>query len=56
MEQRINAFEKAPGALKALYGIGAYLAKSTVEGQLLDLIYFRVSQINGCAFLFGYAQ
>jgi AhpD family alkylhydroperoxidase len=50
MEQRINAFEKAPGALKALYGIGAYLAKSPVEGQLLDLIYFRVSQINGCAF------
>jgi hypothetical protein len=28
MEQRINAFEKAPGALKALYGIGAYLVKS----------------------------
>ncbi|MDB5159247.1 MAG: carboxymuconolactone decarboxylase [Mucilaginibacter sp.] len=50
MEQRINAFEKAPGALKALYGIGGYLAKSPVEGQLLDLIYFRVSQINGCAF------
>jgi AhpD family alkylhydroperoxidase len=50
MEQRINAFEKAPGALKALYGIGGYLAKSAVEGQLLDLIYFRVSQINGCAF------
>ncbi len=50
MEQRINAFEKAPGALKALYGIGGYLAKSQVERQLLDLIYFRVSQINGCAF------
>jgi AhpD family alkylhydroperoxidase len=50
MEQRINAFEKAPGVLKALYGIGAYLAKSPVEEQLLHLIYFRVSQINGCAF------
>jgi len=50
MEQRINAFDKAPGALKALYGIGGYLAKSPVEGRLLDLIYFRVSQINGCAF------
>ncbi|TSJ44182.1 carboxymuconolactone decarboxylase family protein [Mucilaginibacter corticis] len=50
MEQRINAFEKAPGALKALYGVGGYLAKSPVEGRLLDLIYFRVSQINGCAF------
>lgn len=50
MEQRINAFEKAPGALKALYGIGAYLAKSTIEEHLRDLICFRVSQINGCAF------
>ena len=50
MEQRINAFGKAPGALKALYGIGAYLAKSSVEQSILHLIYFRVSQINGCAF------
>jgi AhpD family alkylhydroperoxidase len=50
MEQRINFFEKGQGALKALYGFGAYLAKSTVEKQLLDLIYFRVSQINGCAY------
>jgi len=50
MEARMNYFEKAPGALKALFGIGAYLAKSAVEQKLLDLIYFRVSQINGCAF------
>jgi AhpD family alkylhydroperoxidase len=50
MEQRINAFEKAPGALKALYGIGAYLAKSPIEEKLKNLICFRVSQINGCAF------
>jgi AhpD family alkylhydroperoxidase len=50
MEQRINAFEKGPGALKALYGIGAYLAKSPLERKLLHLLYFRVSQINGCAF------
>jgi AhpD family alkylhydroperoxidase len=50
MEQRINAFEKRPNALKAMYGLGAYLAKSAVEQSLLELIYFRVSQINGCAF------
>ncbi len=46
----MNAFEKAPGALRALYGLGAYLAKSPIEQPLLNLIYFRVSQINGCAF------
>lgn len=50
MEQRINAFEKGPGAMKALFGLGIYLAKSPVERQLLDLVYFRVSQINGCAY------
>jgi hypothetical protein len=46
MEQRINAFEKAPAALKAMYGLGGYLAKSQVEQSLLNLLYFRVSQIN----------
>ena len=50
MEQRINAFEKGHGAMKALYGLGIYLAKSPIEQSLLNLIYFRVSQINGCAF------
>lgn len=50
MEARLNFFEKSPGALKALYAIGGYLAKSPVEQHLLNLIYFRVSQINGCAY------
>jgi AhpD family alkylhydroperoxidase len=49
MEQRINAFEKGGAAMKAVYGLGIYLAKSPVEQPLLNLIYFRVSQINGCA-------
>ncbi|HEY8782890.1 MAG TPA: carboxymuconolactone decarboxylase family protein [Mucilaginibacter sp.] len=50
MEQRINAYEKGQGALQALYGLGRYLAKSPVEQSLLNLIYYRVSQINGCAY------
>ncbi|SHM82321.1 carboxymuconolactone decarboxylase family protein [Mucilaginibacter sp. OK098] len=50
MEQRINVFEKGQNAMKALYGLGVYLAKSPIEQHLLELIYFRVSQINGCAF------
>lgn len=36
--------------MKAMYGLGAYLAKSSIEEPLLNLIYYRVSQINGCAF------
>lgn len=49
MEQRINLFEKGQTALKAMYGMGSYLAKSSLDKGLLNLIYFRVSQINGCA-------
>jgi AhpD family alkylhydroperoxidase len=50
MEQRINIHEKGSQAMSALYGLGKYLAKSPVEQSLLNLVYFRVSQINGCAF------
>lgn len=50
MEKRIGFFEKGHKAASALYGMGAYLAKSQVEQSLLELMYFRVSQINGCAY------
>jgi len=50
MEQRINAMEKGQGALKVLFGFSAYLAKSSIEKNLLQLIDYRVSQINGCAY------
>lgn len=50
IEQRINLFEKGQNAMKSLFGLGAYLAKSRVEQKLLDLIAFRVSQMNGCAY------
>jgi AhpD family alkylhydroperoxidase len=50
MEQRINPYENGHGILKVLYGFGAYLAKSSIEQSLLNLIDFRVSQINGCAY------
>ncbi|XZF16110.1 carboxymuconolactone decarboxylase family protein [Chitinophagaceae bacterium MMS25-I14] len=50
MEPRINVFEKGGNAMKALYSLGIYLSKSSLEQRLLNLIYFRVSQINGCAY------
>src|ERR1043165_6094117 len=49
MKTRINFLEKT-GALKAMYGFGAYLHKSSIEEPLLHLLSFRVSQINGCAY------
>ena len=50
MEARINFFEKGQNAMKAMYGLGGYLAKSSLDKALLNLIYFRVSQVNGCAY------
>src|ERR1700679_416757 len=50
MKQRINFLESGKGAIHALSGLGQYLAKSPIEKSLLELVYFRVSQINSCAF------
>ncbi|WP_344977100.1 carboxymuconolactone decarboxylase family protein [Compostibacter hankyongensis] len=50
MEQRINVLEKGKKAMETLYGIGGYLRKSPLGEDLLDLVHFRISQINGCAF------
>ncbi|HTN17635.1 MAG TPA: carboxymuconolactone decarboxylase family protein [Chitinophagaceae bacterium] len=50
MIPRIKVNETGKQAMGALYGVGRYLSKSTLEQSLLNLIYFRVSQINGCAF------
>jgi AhpD family alkylhydroperoxidase len=50
MEQRINVFNKGANAMKALYGIGAYLSKSPIEQSVQHLVKMRASQINGCAY------
>src|SRR3954463_6147299 len=50
MEQRINLMEAGQGAMKAMLGLSAYLRRTGLEKALLNLIDFRVSQINGCAY------
>lgn len=50
MKQRINAYEKGQGAIKAMMGLEVYLAKSPLDKNLLHLIKYRVSQLNGCAY------
>ena len=50
MKQRINVAEKGMPAMKSMSGMGVYLARSPVERSLLELICFRVSQVNGCAY------
>ena len=50
MEPRIDFLTTAPNVVKAMLGLHKPLFQSGLEKRLLDLVYFRVSQINGCAF------
>jgi len=50
MEKRLNVFEKGQAALKPLFVLGSYLKQSAIEVELRELVYVRVSQINGCAY------
>jgi AhpD family alkylhydroperoxidase len=50
MEKRINVFGKGMNALNPLFDMGANLKKSTLGAELEELVHFRVSQINACAY------
>jgi AhpD family alkylhydroperoxidase len=50
MSQRIDYTRVSPGALRAMYGLEKYLAESSIESSLRELIKLRASQINGCAY------
>lgn len=49
MKQRINPFVNGAAAMKAVYALGSYVMKCP-DQHLHDLISFRISQINGCAY------
>jgi AhpD family alkylhydroperoxidase len=50
MTMRLSIRDAEPAALKAMYGLEAYLASCPVPEQTLYLIKLRASQVNGCAF------
>jgi AhpD family alkylhydroperoxidase len=50
MEARLDYAKLAPDAMRALYSLGAYLARCGLEHPLLELVKIRASQINGCAY------
>ena len=50
MEPRIKFTSVNPGAYKAMLGLETYLGQCGLDKKLLDLLRFRVSQINGCAY------
>jgi len=49
IEQRID-FEVAPEAEKPMLALERYLASCGLERSLLELVKFRVSMMNGCAY------
>lgn len=50
MQQRMDYLKAAPGVYKAMLGLHEYLQQSGLDERLLNLVYLRASQINGCAF------
>ena len=50
MTQRLNYTAIAPAGVKALGGVYAYIVQSGLPRQLVNLVYLRASQINGCAY------
>ena len=50
MAQRLDYSTAAADGMKALGGVYGYVAQSDLPKALVDLVYLRVSQINGCAY------
>lgn len=50
MTPRMNIFQAAPDAMKAMLAVEAAIDNSGLEHSLLELVKLRASQINGCAF------
>ena len=50
MSQRMNYAAAAPGGMKALGTVYSYVAQSGLSAALIELVYLRISQINGCAY------
>ena len=50
MQQRIDAINVSPAAIKALSALQTYVDQSGLDAKLRELIKIRASQINGCAY------
>lgn len=50
MSQRLDYNKVSPAGAKSLAGVYGYVSGTTLSPILVDLVYLRVSQINGCAY------
>jgi AhpD family alkylhydroperoxidase len=50
MSNRLDYAKASPEGFKALGGVYVFIQKSGLPKELVNLVYLRVSQINGCAY------
>jgi len=50
MQERFQYTKAYPDAYKAMMALSQAVEKTGLASQLIDLVDYRVSQINGCAF------
>ncbi|MGU7768976.1 carboxymuconolactone decarboxylase family protein [Burkholderia sp. MR1-5-21] len=50
MQPRLNFYAASPNAIKVMRNAEEFLAKSSIDKPLAELVRLRASQINGCAF------
>jgi AhpD family alkylhydroperoxidase len=50
MTKRMDYYAATPGGMRALGGVYEHVTRSGLPKRLIDLVYLRVSQINGCAY------
>ena len=50
MSQRMNYHAASPAGMKTLGAVYGYVRQSGLSARLVDLVFLRVSQINGCAY------
>lgn len=50
MSQRLDYYSKRSAPLKHLQDLSAHVHHSSLEGPLVELVFMRASQLNGCAY------
>lgn len=50
---RVNIQEIQPEAYNAMFGLEAYIATSTIDNALQEMVRIRASLINGCQYCIG---
>lgn len=50
MSERLDYTKTSPGGVKAFGSVYGYIMQSGLDDVLVELVYLRISQLNGCAY------